>query len=73
MLELVKQNIHMNRWKNQVNTQVTLDDDFIVPDTMSDIAQVILDTGEIQMEPVKTQNERVVVRGKLDFHVLYRK
>ena len=56
MLELVKQNIHMNRWKNQVSTQVTLDDDFIVPDTMSDIAQVILDAGEIQMEPVKPQN-----------------
>lgn len=72
MLELVRQNIHMNRWKNQVNTQVTLDDDFIVPDTMNDIAQVILDAGEIQIEPVKTQNEKVVVRGKLDFHVLYR-
>ena len=66
MLELVKQNIHMNRWKNRVETQVTLDDDFIVPDTMSDIAQVILDTGEIQMEPVKNQNERVTVRGKLE-------
>ena len=73
MLELVKQNIHMNRWKNQVNTQVTLDDDFIVPDTMSDIAQVILEAGEIQLEPVKTQAEKVVVRCKLDFHVLYRK
>lgn len=72
MLELVRQNIHMNRWKNQVNTQVTLDDDFIVPDTMNDIAQVILDAGEIQMEPVKSQSEKVVVRGKLDFHVLYR-
>lgn len=72
MLELVRQNIHMNRWKNQVNTQVTLDDDFIVPDTMNDIAQVILDAGEIQLEPVKTQSEKVVVRGKLDFHVLYR-
>ncbi len=73
MLELVKQNIHMNRWKNQVNTQVTLDDDFIVPDTMSDVAQVILDSGEIQLEPVRVQNEKVVLRGKLDFHVLYRK
>lgn len=72
MLELVRQNIHMNRWKNQVNTQVTLDDDFIVPDTMNDIAQVILDAGEIQIEPVKTQSEKVAVRGKLDFHVLYR-
>ena len=52
---------------------MTLDDDFIVPDTMSDIAQVILEAGEIQLEPVKTQAEKVVVRGKLDFHVLYRK
>ncbi len=73
MLELLKQNIHLNRFKYQVNTQVTLDDDFIVPDTMSDIAQVILDAGEIQLEPVKVQSEKVVVRGKLDFHVLYRK
>ena len=73
MLELIKRNIHMNRWKNQVNTQVTLDDDFIVPDTMNDIAQVILDAGEVQLEPVKVQNERILVRGKLDFHVLYRK
>ena len=70
MLELVKRNIHMNRWKNQVNTQITLDDDFIVPDTMSDIEQVILDSGEIQMEPAKVSSEKLIVRGKLDFHVL---
>lgn len=73
MLELVKKNIHMNRWKTQVDTQVTLDDDFIVPDTMSDIAQVILDSGEVQLEPARVQSEKVTVRGKLDFHVLYRK
>ncbi len=73
MLELEKQNIHMNRWKNQVSTQVTLDDDFIVPDTMSDIAQVILVSGEVQLEPVKTQSEKASIRGKLDFHVLYRR
>lgn len=73
MLELVKQNIHMNRWKNQVETQITLDDDFIVPDTMSDMAEVLLDTGELILEPVKQQKEKAVLRGKLDFHVLYRK
>ncbi len=73
MLELVKRNIHMNRWKSQMGTQVTLEDDFIVPDTMSDIAQVILDAGEIQLDPVKAQDEKVQVRGKLDFRVLYRK
>ena len=73
MLELAKQNLRRNRLKSQTGTQVTLDDDFIVPDTMSDMAEVILDSGIIQLEPVKVQRERITVRGKLDFHVLYRK
>ena len=72
MLELEKQNLRRNRLKSQTGTQVTLDDDFIVPDTMSDMAEVILDSGIIQLEPVKVQRERITVRGKLDFHVLYR-
>ena len=73
MLELEKQNLRRNRLKSQTGTQVTLDDDFIVPNTMSDMAEVILDSGIIQLEPVKVQRERITVRGKLDFHVLYRK
>ena len=73
MLELVKKNIHMNRWKGNATSQITLDDDFIVPDTMDDVEQVILDSGELVIESVKNQGERVVVRGKMDFHVLYRK
>lgn len=73
MLELEKQNLRRKRLKSQTGTQVTLDDDFIVPDTMSDMAEVILDSGIIQLEPVKVQRERITVRGKLDFHVLYRK
>ena len=73
MLELVKKNIHMNRFKSNAGTQVTLDDDFIVPDTMDDMARVILSSGDIQIESVKNQGERVVVKGKLNFQVLYRK
>lgn len=73
MLELVKKNIHMNRWKGNATSQITLDDDFIVPDTMDDVEQVILDSGDITIESVKNQAERVVVRGKLDFNVLYRR
>ena len=60
MLELEKRNIHRNRLKSQTGTQVTLDDDFIVPDTMDDISEVILDSGLIQLEPVKVQRERKV-------------
>lgn len=73
MLELAKQNLHRNRLKGQTMTQVTLDEDFIVPDTMSDMSEVILDHGVVCLEPVKVQRERISVRGKLEFQVLYRK
>lgn len=73
MMELVKKNIHMNRQKGTAVSQITLDDDFIVPDTMDDISQVLLDNGDIQIESSKIQGEKVAVKGKLNFHVLYRK
>lgn len=72
-MELLKKNIHMNRWKGNVTTQITLDDDFIVPDSMDDMEQVILENGEIQIESAKNQGEKVLIKGKLDFHILYRK
>ena len=68
-MELIKKQIHMNQFKGTVTTQITLDDDFIVPDTMDDMAQVMLDTGEIQIESVKNQGVKVAVKGKLEFQV----
>lgn len=63
-MELTKKNIHMNRWKTHASTQLTLDDDFIVPDTLDDAEQVILGTGDIQIESVRPQGEKVTVKGK---------
>ena len=54
-------------------TQITLDDDFIVPDTMDDMEQVMLDNGEIQAEQVKPMGDKVNVKGRLEFQVLYRR
>ncbi len=73
MLKLIKTNIHMNRWKRDAAVQITLDDDFIVPDTMDDVSQVIMAAGDIQVESVKNSSDKVTVRGKLSFQVLYRK
>ncbi len=73
MLELIKKNIHMNRWKQDASVQITLDDDFIVPDTLDDVAQVIMSAGDIQLESAKNQGDKVLVKGKLAFQVLYRK
>ena len=55
--------------EGNTTTQVTLDDDFIVPDTMDDMEQVLLDNGEIQIESVKNQGEKVLIKGRLDFQV----
>ena len=73
MTELKKQMIHMNRQKETAVSQITLDDDFIVPDTMDDVAQILMDRGEIQIESARPQGERMLIRGKLLFYLLYRK
>ena len=49
-MDLIKKRLHMNQWKGNVTTQITLDDDFIVPDTLDDMEQVMLHTGEVQIE-----------------------
>ncbi|MBQ7795449.1 MAG: DUF3794 domain-containing protein [Lachnospiraceae bacterium] len=71
-MELVKKRIHMNRRRKSVTSQMTLDDDFNVPDSMDDVDQLILDSGEIQIESARNQGERVAVKGKLSFRILYR-
>ncbi len=45
MMELIKKNIHMNRQKGNAVSQITLDDDFIIPDAMEDVSQVLLGAG----------------------------
>lgn len=73
MMELVKKRIYMNRRKGGVTAQITLDDDFNVPDSMDDVEQLILERGEVNLESVKNLGERTQVRGKLGFFVLYRR
>ena len=72
-MELMKNNIRMNRQKGTAVSQITLDDDFIVPDTMDDVSAVLLGNGDIQIESSRAQGDRVLIRGKLSFAVLYRR
>ena len=72
-MELIKKQIHMNRWKGNAVTQITLDEDFIVPDTLEDMDQVILDNARILGENGRIQDEKMTIKGKMEFAVLYRK
>ena len=70
-MELMNQFIHMERVKSKATMQVTLEDDKNVPDTKPDIDKLILENGNVQIEEVKISGERITIRGRLRFKVLY--
>ena len=72
MMELLKKHIHMNRRRGNVTSQMTLDDDFNVPDSMDDVEELIMENGEVKIESVKNPGEKAEISGKLEFRILYR-
>ena len=67
MMELLKKHIHMNRRRGNVTSQMTLDDDFNVPDSMDDVEELIMENGEVKIESVKNPGEKAEISGKLEF------
>lgn len=70
-MELVKKQIHMSRSRDPVNTQVTLDQDFNVPDSKPDVGGMILKQAEVLLDEVRQIQGRVHIRGRLEFELLY--
>ncbi len=70
-VDLIKKNIHMNKLKCKSTLQLTLDDDFNVPDVKPDIDQIITGQGEIKINDIKAMNGKLLVKGSLGFNVLY--
>lgn len=70
-MELVKKNIHMNKLKCKSTLQLTLDDDFNVPDVKPDIDRIITQQGEVRINEIQAMNGKLIVKGVLDFNVLY--
>lgn len=70
-MELIKKNIHMNKLKCKSTLQLTLDDDFNVPDIKPDIDQIITEQGEVKINDIKAMNGKLLVKGGLAFNVLY--
>mgnify|MGYP000858984632 CR=1 FL=1 len=71
LVELIKKNIHMNKLKCKSTLQLTLDDDFNVPDIKPDIDKIITQQGELRISEVNAMNGKLSVRGELGFNVLY--
>ncbi len=70
-MELVKKNVHMHRQKSKAVSQITLEDDYNIPDSKPDVGRIILDKGEIKVDEVKPSEDMVMIKGQLVFKVLY--
>ena len=71
-MDLAKKYIHMNREKGKAVTQITLDDDFNVPDMKPDLMRIILDKGELKLDETTITQDHVWLKGVLKFTLLYR-
>lgn len=71
-MELRKVRIHRSREMGNAVSQITLDDDYNVPDYRPDIRKVLKEKGELRFDEVKAGNGAVWVKGSLIFKVLYR-
>lgn len=70
-MEFIQKNIHMDRVKCRANYQLTLEDDVNVPDKNPDIAHLVLDRGDVEIEEIRPVADHVHVRGRMAFSVLY--
>lgn len=70
-MELIKKNIHMDRIRGNVVTQITLEEDMNIPDNRPDVNSMNLEKGTIVIEEIKPGMDVVNVRGKLVYSILY--
>jgi len=70
-VELLKRNIHTDRIRNQSEIQFTLEEDRNIPDVKPDASMIISDMGEVTVEEVRPSADQVMLRGKLQYQILY--
>lgn len=61
----------MNRQKCRSSLQMTLDDDFNVPDSKPDILRLLKTDGDIKISEKKQMNGKLLINGSLLFRILY--
>lgn len=70
-MDLIRENIHMTRNRCDAGLQITLDDDFNVPDAKPDVEKIVQIKGNVVIRDNKILNGKVLLNGKLLFHLLY--
>lgn len=70
-MDLLMKNIHMCRQAKHARTQITLDEDFNVPDVRPDVEMIIQSKERVVLENTRTENGKVFVDGFMEVGILY--
>lgn len=70
-VRISKENIHSTTIRCKNTMQITLDDDFNVPDYKDDIENIVKEWGNVRVDNVKASGDRADVSGCMDFSLLY--
>lgn len=70
-MELVKKKIHMDRIASKAGTQMVLEEDVNISDNRPDAAHLIASKGDVVLDEVRVNDDRVSLKGKLQVQMLY--
>ena len=70
-MNLMKTYIQVPEFKRSDSVQITLDHDFNVPDIKPDMDRIIQEKGELKIQEIKSMRDKCLIRGELEFAVLY--
>ena len=70
-MEVLKKNIHMYRQAKRAVSQITLEEDFNVPDAKPDVEQIIQTREKTVIESTRSENGRLLLKGWVQVGVLY--
>ena len=71
-MDFCKKDIHTSILKASKYSQLTIDEDFNIPDSKEDIDKVIAKDGHIVVDEVVSEDNRVKVIGEVFFKILYK-
>lgn len=70
-MELKQNLIHRRYKKSEVKNQITIGDDYSVPDGKPDIAEILQKQAKLQVEEVHTEKGKIRIRGSLQVWAFY--
>ena len=59
------------RFRSEVSLQITLDQDYNIPDNKADMEKMVVENGEVQIQNVKVMQDKMIVKGSLFWRIAF--